>query len=104
MEKNMNNEIEVTTEVIEPESDTSEVVQEITIEDLPSGSNKGFAALVAGGIAAVAIGATIAIRKHKKKKTKDAEERESNSEEQPEEDIIDVDAEEVQKKETSKKK
>lgn len=64
MEENMNNEVEVTTEV----SGAEEVTQEITIEDSSSVPSKGFMALVAGGVAAVVVGTVIAIKRHKKKK------------------------------------
>lgn len=64
MEENMNNEVEVTTEV----SGAEEVTQDIAIEDSSSGPSKGFMALVAGGVAAVVVGTVIAIKRHKKKK------------------------------------
>lgn len=70
MDETMNTGVEVTTEV----SGVEEVPQEITIEETSSGPSKGFIALVVGGIAAVAVGATVAIKRHKKKKAAQAEE------------------------------
>lgn len=77
MEENMNNEVEVTTEV----SGAEEVTQEITIEDSSSGPSKGFIALVAGGVAAVVVGTVIAIKRHKKKKAARKDEDENEIEE-----------------------
>lgn len=57
MEENM--------EVMNQETSNEDVqAYEMSIE----GPSKSFVAIVAGGIAAVAIGATVLIRKHKKKK------------------------------------
>lgn len=97
MDENMN--LEVTTEV----SGADEVTQEITIEE-PSGQGKGLVALIAGGIAAVAVAATVAYRKYKKKKVTLAEE--VSDDEYFEEDLEPeesepVETEEIQKKETS---
>lgn len=64
MDETMNTELEVTTEV----SELEDVNQDITIDETSYGPSKGFIALVVGGIAAVAVGATIAIKRHKKKK------------------------------------
>lgn len=64
MDETMNTGVEVTTEV----SGAEEVTQEVMIEETSGGPSKGFVALVVGGIAAVAVGATIAINRHKKKK------------------------------------
>lgn len=68
MDETMNTGVEVATGV----SGAEEVTQEITIEETSSGPSKGFIALVVGGIAAV--GATVAIKRHKKKKAAQAEE------------------------------
>lgn len=70
-EKTMDN-VEVTTEV----SGADEVTTDITITDLPPKPSKGFVALVAGGIAALAVGAAVAYQKHKKKKSEAAVEEE----------------------------
>lgn len=67
MDETMNTGVEVATGV----SGAEEVTQKITIEKTSSGPSKGFIALVVGGIAAV--GATVAIKRHKKKKATQAE-------------------------------
>ena len=70
MDNTMNTGVEVTTEV----SGEDEVSQEITIEETSSGPSKTFVGLVVGGIAAVAIGATVAWKRHKKNKAEKAQE------------------------------
>ena len=69
MDNTMNTEVEVTTEV-----SGEEVKPEITIEETSSGPSKMFIGLVVGGIAAVAIGATVAWKRHKKNKAEKAQE------------------------------
>lgn len=64
-----NAEVEVTTEV-----SGEEVKPEIMVEESSGGPSKTFVGLVVGGIAAVAIGATVAWKRHKKKKQKKAQE------------------------------
>lgn len=63
----MNTEVEVTTKV----SEVEEPIQEIDIEEV-SGPSNGFIALVIGAVAAVAVGVTVGIRRHKKKKAEAA--------------------------------
>lgn len=71
MDETMNTGVEVTTDV----SRDDEVSQEITtIEETSSGPSKTFVGLVVGGIAAVAIGATVAWKRHKKNKVEKAQE------------------------------
>ena len=71
MDDTMNTGVEVTTEV----SGKDEVSQEITtIEETSGGPSKTFIGLVVGGIAAVAIGATVAWKRHKKNKAEKAQE------------------------------
>ena len=70
MDETMNTGVEVTTDV----SGEDEVSQEITIEETSGGPSKTFVGLVVGGIAAVAIGATVAWKRHKKKKAEKAQE------------------------------
>lgn len=70
MVETMNTGVEVTTDV----SGEDEVSQEITIEETSGGPSKTFVGLVVGGIAAVAIGATVAWKRHKKNKAEKAQE------------------------------
>ena len=71
MDETMNTGVEVTTDV----SGNDEVSQEIaTIEETSGGPSKTFVGLVVGGIAAVAIGATVAWKRHKKNKAEKAQE------------------------------
>lgn len=71
MDETMNTGVEVTTDV----SGDDEVSKEITtIEETSGGPSKTFVGLVVGGIAAVAIGATVAWKRHKKKKAEKAQE------------------------------
>lgn len=70
MDETMNTGVEVTTDV----SGEDEVSQEITIEETSGGPSKTFVGLVVGGIAAVAIGATVAWKRHKKNKAEKAQE------------------------------
>lgn len=64
MDENKNVEVEVMTE----SSGMDDVNQEITIEETSSGPSKGFVTLVVGAVVAVAIGAAVTIKRHKKKK------------------------------------
>ena len=70
MVETMNTGVEVTTDV----SGEDEVSQEITIEETSGGPSKTFVGLVVGGIAAVAVGATVAWKRHKKNKAEKAQE------------------------------
>ena len=70
MVETMNTGVEVTTDV----SGEDEVSQEITIEETSGGPSKTFVGLVVGGIAAIAIGATVAWKRHKKNKAEKAQE------------------------------
>lgn len=76
MDETMNTGVEVTTDV----SGAEEVSQEITIEETSGGPSKTFVGLVVGGIAAVAIGATVAWKRHKKKKAAKAQDTEEDFE------------------------
>ena len=69
MVETMNTGLEVTTEV-----SGEEVKPEIMIEENSGGPSKTFVGLVVGGIAAVAIGATVAWKRHKKNKAEKAQE------------------------------
>ena len=69
MDDTMNTGVEVTTEV-----SGEEVKPEIMIEETSGGPSKTFVGLVVGGIAAVAIGATVAWKRHKKNKAEKAQE------------------------------
>lgn len=69
MDNTMNTEVEVTTEV-----SGEEVKPEIMVEEFSGGPSKTFVGLVVGGIAAVAIGATVAWKRHKRKKAEKAQE------------------------------
>ena len=69
MDETMNTGVEVTTEV-----SGEEVKPEIMIEESSSGPSKTFIGLVVSGIAAVAIGATVAWNRHKKNKAEKAQE------------------------------
>ena len=69
MDETMNTGVEVTTEV-----SGEEVKPEIMIEESSGGPSKAFVGLVVGGIAAVAIGAAVAWKRHKKKKAEKAQE------------------------------
>lgn len=103
MDETMNTGVEVTTDV----SGKDEVSQEITtIEETSGGPSKTFVGLVVGGIAAIAIGATVAWKRHKKNKAEKAQE---SAEEDFEDDDFDEDpeAEEVTEEaveETTEKK
>lgn len=95
MDETMNTGVEVMTDV----SGDNEVSQEIAIEETSGGPSKTFVGLVVGGIAAVAIGATVAWKRHKKKKAEKAQEAAEEDfeddefyEEDPDEDL---EAEEV---------
>lgn len=70
MDETMNTEVEVMTDV----SGEDGVSQETTIEETSGGPSKTFVGLVVGGIAAVAIGATVAWKRHKRKKAEKAQE------------------------------
>lgn len=71
MDETMNTGVEVTTDV----SGKDEISQEITtIEETSGGPSKTFVGLVVGGIAAIAIGATVAWKRHKKNKAEKAQE------------------------------
>lgn len=93
MDETKNTEVEVTTEV-----SGEEVKPEIMVEESSGGPSKTFVGLVVGGIAAVAIGATVAWKRHKKKKAEKAQEA---AEEDFEDDLYvedldeDLEAEEV---------
>ena len=69
MDNTMNTGVEVTTEV-----SGEEVKPEIMIEETSGGPSKTFVGLVVGGIAAVAVGATVAWKRHKKNKAEKAQE------------------------------
>lgn len=69
MVETMNTGVEVTTDV-----SGEEVKPEITIEETSGGPSKTFVGLVVGGIAAVAVGATVAWKRHKKNKAEKAQE------------------------------
>lgn len=69
MDETMNTGVEVTTEV-----SGEEVKPEIMIEETSGSPSKIFIGLVVSGIAAVAIGATVAWKRHKKKKAEKAQE------------------------------
>ena len=69
MVETMNTGVEVTTDV-----SGEEVKPEIMIEETSGGPSKTFVGLVVGGIAAVAIGATAAWKRHKKNKAEKAQE------------------------------
>lgn len=70
MDDTMNTGVEVVTTDVSGE----EVKPEIMIEETSSGPSKTFVGLVVGGIAAVAVGATVAWKRHKKNKAKKAQE------------------------------
>lgn len=76
MDETMNTGVEVTTDV----SGAEEVSQEITIEETSGGPSKTFVGLVVGGIVAVAIGATVVWKRHKKKKAGKAQDTEADFE------------------------
>ena len=69
MVETMNTGVEVTTDV-----SGEEVKPEIMIEETSGGPSKTFVGLVVGGIAAVAIGAKAAWKRHKKNKAEKAQE------------------------------
>lgn len=112
MDETMNTGVEVTTDV----SGKDEVSQEITtIEETSGGPSKTFVGLVVGGIAAVAIGATVAWKRHKKNKAEKAQESaeedfedddfyEEDLDEDPEaEEVTEEAVEETTEKKTEKK-
>lgn len=70
MDETMNTGVEVTTDV----SGEDGISREITIEETSGSPSKTFVGLVVGGIAAVAIGATVAWKRHKKNKAEKAQE------------------------------
>lgn len=69
MDETMKNETEVMAETL------SDVIDDMSREDITSaitgGPSKGFMALVVGGVAAIAIGAVVAVKRHKNKKASD---------------------------------
>ena len=85
MDDTMNTGVEVTTEV-----SGEEVKPEIMIEETSGGPSKTFVGLVVGGIAAVAIGATVAWKRHKKNKAEKAQEP---AEEDFDDEFLDEDSE-----------
>ena len=90
MVETMNTGVEVTTDV----SGEDEVSQEITIEETSGGPSKTFVGLVVGGIAAVAIGATVAWKRHKKNKAEKAQEAaEEDFEDDFDDEFLDEDSE-----------
>ena len=89
MDDTMNTGVEVTTEV-----SGEEVKPEITIEETSGGPSKTFVGLVVGGIAAVAIGATVAWKRHKKNKAEKAQEAaEEDFEDDFDDEFLDEDSE-----------
>lgn len=82
MDNTMNTGVEVTTEV-----SGEEVKPEIMIEETSGGPSKTFVGLVVGGIAAVAIGATVAWKRHKKNKAEKAQESAEEDDDFYEEDL-----------------
>lgn len=67
MEENKNTEVEVMAEDFG--SAASECGLEVTnLEPSAGGPSKGFVALAVGAVATVVVGATVAIKRHKKKK------------------------------------
>ena len=109
MDDTMNTGVEVTTEV-----SGEEVKPEIMIEETSGGPSKTFVGLVVGGIAAVAIGATVAWKRHKKNKAEKAQEAaeedfeddfyEEDLDEDPEaEEVTEEAVEETTEKKTEKK-
>ena len=109
MDDTMNTGVEVTTEV-----SGEEVKPEIMIEETSGGPSKTFVGLVVGGIAAVAIGATVAWKRHKKNKAEKAQEAaeedfeddfyEEDLDEDPEaEEVTEEAVEETTEKKTGKK-
>lgn len=93
MDETMNTGVEVGTEVSGEEEN-----QGIMVEESSGGPSKTFVGLVVGGIAAVAIGATVAWKRHKKKteKAQEAAEEDFEDDDFYEEDLDgDLEAEEV---------
>ena len=89
MDDIMNTGVEVTTEV-----SGEEVKPEIMIEETSGGPSKTFVGLVVGGIAAVAIGATVAWKRHKKNKAEKAQEAaEEDFEDDFDDEFLDEDSE-----------
>lgn len=89
MDDTMNTGVEVTTEV-----SGEEVKPEIMIEENSGGPSKTFVGLVVGGIAAVAIGATVAWKRHKKNKAEKAQESaEEDFEDDFDDEFLDEDSE-----------
>lgn len=90
MVETMNTGVEVTTDV----SGEDEVSQEIAIEETSGGPSKTFVGLVVGGIAAVAIGATVAWKRHKKNKAEKTQEpAEEDFEDDFDDEFLDEDSE-----------
>ena len=109
MDETMNTGVKVTTDV-----SGEEVKPEIRIEKSSGGPSKTFVGIVVGGIAAVAIGATVAWERHKKnkaEKTQEAAEEdfeddfyEEDLDEDPEaEEVTEEVVEEITEKKTEKK-
>ena len=89
MVETMNTGVEVTTDV-----SGEEVKPEIMIEETSGGPSKTFVGLVVGGIAAVAIGATVAWKRHKKNKAEKAQEpAEEDFEDDFDDEFLDEDSE-----------
>lgn len=89
MVETMNTGVEVTTDV-----SGEEVKPEIMIEETSGGPSKTFVGLVVGGIAAVAIGATVAWKRHKKNKAEKAQEpTEEDFEDDFDDEFLDEDSE-----------
>lgn len=100
MEENKNTEVEVMTEDFG--SAASECGLEVTnLEPSAGGPSKGFVALAVGAVAAVVVGATVAIKRHKKKKADAKAEVEDFDEEYDDYEDYDEDLDEVDEPETT---
>lgn len=100
MEENKNTEVEVMTEDFG--SAAEECGLEVTnLESSAVGPSKGFVALVVGAIAAVAVGATVAIKRHKKRKADAKAAVEDFDEEYDDYEDYDEDLDEVEEPETT---
>lgn len=90
---------EVLTEAAEAIDEITDIATPINMDVMPSGPSKGFVALVAGGVAAIAVTAFVAVKRHKKKKAANRKESDDFKEIDDGIERVDVETAEVERAE-----